>query len=57
MGNAETFVDTIRVVDGLAFRLKALKFIAALPELKADLGSKIAQLSRAFSSLRNMEEL
>ncbi|CAD8050953.1 unnamed protein product [Paramecium primaurelia] len=57
LGVVETFIDSIRQINGFQFRIRSLKFRSVYDDYKQDLIDKMAILTSRFSEIRNLKGL
>ncbi|CAD8057754.1 unnamed protein product [Paramecium primaurelia] len=57
LGVVETFIDSIRQVNGFQFRIRSLKFRSVYDDYRQDLIDKITILTSRFQEIRNLQGL
>ncbi|CAD8150861.1 unnamed protein product [Paramecium octaurelia] len=57
LGVVETFIDTIRQVNGFQFRIRSLKFRSVYDDYKQDLIDKMSILTSRFQEIRHLQGL
>ncbi|CAK65839.1 unnamed protein product (macronuclear) [Paramecium tetraurelia] len=57
LGVVETFIDSIRQVNGFQFRIRSLKFKSVYDDYRQDLIDKMTILTSRFQEIRNLQGL